>query len=94
MNYYTRCRNRIELSGKIEMNHVSVLFTSVEIDSDLKAEEVVYPAELETQPWYRLKFKNVTVPLNNDESRELYNRAIQKMEYLEELQNQEILKDL
>jgi hypothetical protein len=96
MSYYERCIQRINNSNKIELEYNSrnAFFQRVVIDPWLEATQIDYPKELERSTVYIVMFKKVKVPLNTFDSESIFNMAIKRMEYLEELENQEILKDL
>jgi hypothetical protein len=96
MNYYERCIQRINNSNKIELEYNSnyAFSKKITIDPDLEALQIAYPKELERATIYTIMFKNVKVPLNTTDCEAIFHMAIQRMEYLEEVQNQEVLKDL
>jgi hypothetical protein len=94
MNYFERCVKRIEEAQIITCDYPTVYGLRCVIDGDLHIWEINYPPELERGIVYKIMFKGVIIPIEEESKKELLKMARFKLEELDAKRDEEILKDL
>ena len=90
MNYFEKCKIRIENAKFIEVVF-GYLVKKCIIDEELVLIKFTY---LDSKNYYTINFKEVGVPISENEIRHLYELSEKKLAELDNVRNEEILRDL
>lgn len=93
MNYFERCKKRIEDAKKIDFNCTQTLSTIIKhtVDEELVLRKFTH-SELNVS--YTIMFKDVKVPISENEISYLFELSEKKLNELISIEHQNVLKEL
>lgn len=90
MNYFERCKKRIEEAKNIDADFIRIM-TKYVIDKDLVLREFNHS---DSQISYIISFKDARVPISEIEIKYLFELSEKKLNELTNIENEKILRDL